>query len=43
MTPGPAFGQLQRGQAITTADGRTVQPAEVMQATTPSLLVCRRG
>ena len=33
VTPGPVFGQLQRGQAITTADGRTVQPAEVMMAT----------
>ena len=38
IAPGPAFGQLQRGQAVTTAAGRAVQPGEVMEAGTPGPL-----
>ena len=30
IKPGPDFGKLQRGEAITTAEGRVVQPGEVM-------------
>lgn len=30
IKPGPDFGRLQRGESITTADGRVVQPADVM-------------
>lgn len=30
---GPDFGRLQRGEAVTAADGRRVEPAEVMGAT----------
>lgn len=38
VTPGPAYGLLQRGQAVTTAAGRVVQPAEVMEPATPGPL-----
>jgi ribonuclease Z len=31
VTPGPDFGQLQRGETIVTADGREVRPEEVME------------
>jgi ribonuclease Z len=30
LRPGPDFGKLQRGEAVTTAGGRVVQPGEVM-------------
>ncbi|KAI8142237.1 beta-lactamase-like protein [Fennellomyces sp. T-0311] len=30
ITPGPLFGQLQRGQTITLEDGRTIEPNQVM-------------
>jgi ribonuclease Z len=30
IKPGPDFGRLQRGETITTAEGRMVQPGEVM-------------
>lgn len=32
LTPGPDFGRLQRGEAVTTAAGRVVRPEEVMDA-----------
>ena len=38
VAPGPAYGLLQRGQAVTTAAGRVVQPAEVMESATPGPL-----
>lgn len=31
VVPGPDFGRLQRGEAVTTAEGRTVRPEEVME------------
>lgn len=30
VTPGPDFGRLQKGQAVTLADGREVQPEQVL-------------
>ncbi|KXZ55190.1 hypothetical protein GPECTOR_3g335 [Gonium pectorale] len=41
VTPGPLFGELQRGHSVTTDDGRTVAPADVMEAAVPgpSLLI----
>lgn len=30
VTPGPDFGRLQKGEAITTAEGRLVNPSEVL-------------
>jgi ribonuclease Z len=30
VPPGPLFGQLQRGQPVTLADGTTVQPGQVL-------------
>jgi len=30
VPPGPAFGQLQKGQPVQARDGRTVQPSEVL-------------
>lgn len=30
VTPGPDFGRLQRGETVTTSDGRVVKPEEVM-------------
>ena len=35
VEPGPAFGQLQRGATVTTAEGRTVRPDEVMEPPRP--------
>jgi ribonuclease Z len=32
ITPGPDFGRLQRGEGVMAADGREVQPHEVMEA-----------
>jgi ribonuclease Z len=32
VTPGPDFGRLQRGETVTTSDGREVRPEEVMEA-----------
>ena len=32
VEPGPDFGRLQRGEAITTAEGREVKPEEVMDS-----------
>jgi ribonuclease Z len=31
VVPGPDFGRLQRGETVTTAEGRTVLPEEVME------------
>lgn len=31
VTPGPDFGRLQRGEAVVTAEGRTVRPEDVME------------
>lgn len=30
IPPGPAYGKLQKGEAVTLADGRVVQPSEVL-------------
>lgn len=32
VTPGPDFGRLQRGQTVVTAQGRKVEPEEVMES-----------
>lgn len=32
---GPMYGQLQKGQSVISASGRTVKPEEVMEASTP--------
>jgi ribonuclease Z len=32
VTAGPDFGRLQRGETVTTAEGREVRPAEVMES-----------
>lgn len=39
VPPGPAFGQLTRGEAYTTADGRVVQPDEVVGPPRPGRLI----
>jgi ribonuclease Z len=31
ITPGPAFGRLQRGEAVTNAEGQEVRPEQVME------------
>jgi ribonuclease Z len=31
ITPGPDFGRLQRGESVTSADGREVRPEQVME------------
>lgn len=38
VTPGPAYGQLQRGLPVMTAAGCTVEPGEVMEPATPGPL-----
>jgi ribonuclease Z len=43
IAPGPDFGRLQRGEAITTPDGRTVQPGEVMDETRPGRKIVVTG
>ena len=43
ITPGPDFGRLQRGEAITTPGGRTVQPNEVMDETRPGRKIVITG
>ena len=43
VTPGPDFGRLQRGQAITTAGGLTVQPNEVMDDARPGRKIVITG
>lgn len=35
VTPGPDFGRLQKGQAVTLADGRTVKPEQVLGGARP--------
>lgn len=35
VPPGPAFGLLQKGQPVQSADGRTVQPGEVLGPSRP--------
>ncbi len=43
VTPGPDFGRLQRGESITTADGRAVHPGEVMDEARPGRKVVITG
>ena len=43
VTPGPDFGRLQRGETISTSDGRTVRPDEVMDAARPGRKVVITG
>jgi ribonuclease Z len=43
IVPGPDFGRLQRGEAVTAADGREVQPAEVMEEPRPGRKVVITG
>jgi ribonuclease Z len=40
---GPAFGRLQRGEAVTLADGRVVQPSDVLGAARPGRKVVLSG
>jgi ribonuclease Z len=40
---GPAFGRLQRGEAVTLADGRAVQPSDVLGAPRPGRKVALSG
>lgn len=35
VTPGPDFGKLQKGEPVKAADGRTVQPSEVLGPSRP--------
>jgi len=35
VTPGPSFGQLQKGQPVQAQDGRTVQPLDVLGPSRP--------
>jgi ribonuclease Z len=43
ITPGPDFGKLQRGEPITTAGGRVVEPCEVMDEPRPSRKIVITG
>jgi ribonuclease Z len=43
VTPGPDFGKLQRGQTITTVDGRTVLSGEVMDEARPGRKIVITG
>jgi ribonuclease Z len=43
VAPGPDFGQLQRGQAVVTADGRTVTTEEVMDSPRPGRKIVFTG
>jgi ribonuclease Z len=43
VTPGPDFGRLQKGQTITTAEGRTVLPGEVMDEARPGRKIVITG
>jgi ribonuclease Z len=43
VPPGPAFGQLQRGQPVTLADGRVVAPGEVLGPARPGRRVAISG
>jgi ribonuclease Z len=43
VAPGPDFGRLQRGEAVTAADGRTVQPGDVLGPSRPGRKVVLSG
>lgn len=43
ITPGRDFGRLQRGEALTTADGRVVQPGDVMDEARPGRKIVVTG
>lgn len=43
IRPGPEFGRLQRGESITTADGRVVEPHEVMDEARPGRKIVITG
>ncbi len=43
VTPGPDFGRLQRGQEVTLADGRVVQPSDVLGESRPGRKVVISG
>ena len=43
VTPGPDFGRLQRGHAVTTAGGLTVRPDEVMDEARPGRKIVITG
>jgi ribonuclease Z len=43
VTPGPDFGRLQRGTAVTTAEGRVVQPNQVMDEARPGRKIVITG
>jgi ribonuclease Z len=43
IMPGPDFGRLQKGETISTPDGRTVHPADVMDESRPGRKVVITG
>lgn len=43
VQPGPDYGKLQKGEAVKTADGRTVQPADVLGPSRPGRKVVISG
>lgn len=43
VSPGPQFGRLQRGEAVTLADGRVVAPDDVLGPTRPGRRVAISG
>ena len=43
VTPGPMFGTLQRGESVTLESGRVVHPEEVMEASTPGVVMSYRN
>jgi ribonuclease Z len=43
LRPGPDFGRLQRGETITTHDGRTVSPGDVMDEARPGRKIVITG
>lgn len=43
VKPGPDFGRLQRGEPVTAADGREVQPHEVMDESRPGRKIVITG
>jgi ribonuclease Z len=43
VEPGPSFGALQRGQAVTTAAGRVVRPDEVVDPRRPGRVIALLG
>jgi ribonuclease Z len=43
VTPGPDFGRLQRGETVSTGDGRDVRPADVMDGRRPGRKIVITG